>query len=413
MASYNRIKAQKASPIGTMMPWGGNGAQGASEDNIPVGWITCRGQTLRALDYPLLAQIIGNTYGPFAEPGQPFIGISNQYPNYTDADIFNLPNINGRSLIDIEAARLDPSTLLKVGEYITENGADAEPPTNVQAYVNILFQVEPAADLAGKVVGIDLEDPAYFDTIRTIPRKLGVDHTPSHSHSQPEGEQYTSAALSGYYAGVFEAGNFETQDNEWLTGSDTGLNDSEPNADRFDDTNGGIRRVTWYDADNQSLVSLENFKDTTNASAVLPVVKTRNIPSYGNTASFADGGTAIAGQQQPAFTGPFPFGGTYQGFRNHYDTTDTAAEIGQDETKTYPVCLNHNADSFASNSMASHNHFTVDISMNRGQMNLPTNILINNMTTGTLQATSVDSALSVQMNPNTPSLTTMMIMRAY
>ncbi|BCU94007.1 MAG: hypothetical protein CM15mV3_2930 [Caudoviricetes sp.] len=39
--------------------------------------------------------------------------------------------------------------------------------------------------------------------------------------------------------------------------------------------------------------------------------------------------------------------------------------------------------------------------------------LINNMTTGTIAPVSVEGALSVQINPNTPSLTTLVIMRAY
>ena len=35
------------------------------------------------------------------------------------------------------------------------------------------------------------------------------------------------------------------------------------------------------------------------------------------------------------------------------------------------------------------------------------------MTTGTIAPVSVDKALSVQINPNTPSLTTLVIMRAF
>ena len=51
--------------------------------------------------------------------------------------------------------------------------------------------------------------------------------------------------------------------------------------------------------------------------------------------------------------------------------------------------------------------------MNKGQMRVPSTVLINNMTTGTISPVSVDKALSVQINPNTPSLTTLIIMRAY
>ena len=88
MPSYNRIKAQKASPIGTIMPWtGSTSTSDLTPDAIPKGWIVCNGAQLLAKDYPILAQILGNLYGPVTEPGQPFIGISNSYPSYNDDDV--------------------------------------------------------------------------------------------------------------------------------------------------------------------------------------------------------------------------------------------------------------------------------------------------------------------------------------
>ena len=92
MPSYNRIKASKASPIGTIMPWTGSTSESAlSADSVPKGWVVCNGAQLKAKDYPLLAQILGNEYGPITEPGQPFVGIANSYPSYDDDDVFNLP----------------------------------------------------------------------------------------------------------------------------------------------------------------------------------------------------------------------------------------------------------------------------------------------------------------------------------
>ena len=74
MANYNRLKAQKASPIGTIMPWTGSTSQSAlAPDAIPKGWIVLNGDQLKAKEYPLLAQILGNEYGPFTEPGQPLL----------------------------------------------------------------------------------------------------------------------------------------------------------------------------------------------------------------------------------------------------------------------------------------------------------------------------------------------------
>jgi len=420
MASYNRIRASKSVPIGTIMPWTGSSSVTTLIDSgIPTGWLICRGQTLRAIDYPLLARLLGNTYGPFPEPGGQFIGITNNYPSYDENDLFNLPNLNNLSMVDLEGSRLNASDLAKVGTYITANGADASPLTNIVSYVDVNFSIQSDSALAGKITGITLQDPAYFDTMRTMPRKLGVDHTPGHSHAQPAGgsaNSYPSTSVGGGYVAMFEAGNFDTQGTEYTTVSSKGVNPQEAQADRF---NPGTANLTWYDEAGQSLPTMDQFRDFTGASGVLPVIPgaARNIPSYGNTRDYADPNTCIVNVQQPALTVPFPPAGIYQGLKNYYDSTDVPAEPasrrGQTAAKPFPVTLNHNADKWNSESLASHNHFTVDISMNRGQMRLPGTILINNMTTGTISPVSVDKALSIQVNPNTPSLTTLVIMRAF
>ena len=120
MPNYNRIKAAKAHPIGTIMPWTGSTSESAlSPDAIPKGWIVCNGNQLKAKDYPLLAQILGNLYGPVVEPGQPFIGISNSYPNYNDDDVFNLPTLNQQALIDLESNLLTSQELAVIGTYVS------------------------------------------------------------------------------------------------------------------------------------------------------------------------------------------------------------------------------------------------------------------------------------------------------
>lgn len=432
MASYNRIKASKSVPIGTIMPWTGSSSSSELlEDSVPTGWIVCRGQTLEAFDYPLLAQILGNTYGPIPDPNNPSqqlgvnFGIVNDYPNYNPSsgpeakqgqhvDVFTLPSLNNCALVDLEGSRLDPDDNFVIGQYITENGSDAAPLSNVVSYIDVNFQVENDSQLAGKITGISLEDPAYFDTIRTIPRKLGVDHTPAHSHAQPEdGDPYPSTILAGGYVGLFEAGNYEVQDSEWNTASSVPVNPSESSADRF---NPGTVKLTWYDEAASTLPTMSGpFKDYTGVTPNVPLVPggSRNVPGYGNTADYEDPNTCIINVQQPAVSAPFPLAGPYQGLRNHYSSTDVRSSRGQNTLSTYPVTLNHNADRWNSESLASHNHFSIDIAMNRGQMRVPGTILINNMTTGTVAPVSVDRALSVEVNPNTPSLTTLIIMRVY
>ena len=437
MANYNRIKAQKASPIGTIMPWtGSSSTSDLLPDAIPKGWVVLRGQQLRAKDYPLLAQVVGNLYGPVVDPGQPFVGISNSYPNYNEDDVFNLPRLSEVSLIDLEGSLVPAQAQFVVGQYISENGADSasQPLTNVLSYIDINFSVQVSSELAGKIKGIDFEEPAYFDTIRTIPRKLGTEHIASHTHSRPTDGFYPSVELGGGYLGLFEAGEFDIQDSEFVTGGDIGMNPSEGQADRF---NPGTIRHTKYDATVNSLPTVNTFRNYSEDSDVIPAIPTvnRTVAQYGNTVEYQDDNSCVVNVQEPAVTAPFPPPGIYLGQKNYYSSTDipgfrrgeglfdsiTTAEedyygapataAGRDAP--YPVTLNHGADAFSSTSLGSHNHFTIDLTMTKGQMDLPGTILINNMTTGNVEPINVDRGLSVQINPNTPSLTVLYIIRAY
>ena len=441
MANYNRIKAAKASPVGTIMPWTGSTSSSALvADAIPKGWIICNGNQLKAKDYPILAQILGNEYGPTVEPGQPFVGISNSYPSYNDDDVFNLPTLNQQVPMDLEGSLLSGLELSVVGQYISKNGFEGNQPlSNVLSYIDAEFITTPEAELSGKIKGIALEEPSYFDTIRTVPRKLGTEHTATHTHPRPsDGSVYPSVELGGAYVGMFEAGYFESQGNEYSTGSDVGYSNDEPLADTFK-----TGEVFWtaYDPAATSLVECDRHRHFGNSSEVIPLVPSldRNIPAYGQTTGpggtgYADDNSCISQVQQAAVTAPFPPPGVYLGQKNYYASDqvplarrsdgstpvigsqndyygapDTAA--GRDFP--YPTTLNHSGDAFTDATLGSHNHFTIDITMTNGQMNLPSTILINNMTTGNLEPIDVDRGLSVQVNPNTPSLVVLYIIRAY
>ena len=435
MPSYNRIKAQKASPVGTIMPWTGSTSESAlSADSVPKGWIVCNGAQLKAKDYPLLAQILGNEYGPITEPGQPFVGIANSYPSYDDDDVFNLPTLSNQALIDLEGNQLSGQELSIIGTYISKNGFEGQQPlSNVLSYIDVQFQASVDSELAGKIKGLTLEPPSYFDTIRTIRRKLGTEHTATHTHPRPPGDFYPSAELGGGYIGLFDAGYFEVASSQYTTGSDKGASDAEPLADSF-----APGTVTWtaHDTAVNSFPTMGVHRHYGAESNVIPSVPTvpRTVNPYGLTIGYQDDNTCITNVQQPGVTAPFPPPGTYLGRRNYYvsdqvpiarrgngvtpPTTDEQdyygvppEAVGRDFP--YPTTLNHDADAFTANSLGSHNHFTIDITMTNGQMNLPSTILINNMTTGNLEPIDVDRGLSVQINPNTPSLLVLYIIRAY
>ena len=435
MANYNRIKAAKASPVGTIMPWTGSTSSSALvADAIPKGWIICNGNQLKAKDYPILAQILGNEYGPTVEPGQPFVGISNSYPSYNDDDVFNLPTLNQQVPMDLEGSLLSGLELSVVGQYISKNGFEGNQPlSNVLSYIDAEFITTPEAELSGKIKGIALEEPSYFDTIRTVRRKLGVEHTATHTHPRPEGSFYPSVELGGGYLGLMDAGYFEVASSEYSTGSDKGATSDEPLADRFDP---GVVTWTAYDEAVNSLPTLNSHRHFGADSNVIPQVPSipRAVNPYGQTQGYSDDNTCVTNVQQPAVTAPFPPPGTYLGQKNYYSsdqvpisrrgsgatppTTDEQdyygvppEAVGRDYP--YPTTLNHGGDAFTANSLGSHNHFTIDLAMTNGQMNLPSTLLINNMTTGNLEPIDVDRGLSVQINPNTPSLVVLYIIRAY
>ena len=82
-------------------------------------------------------------------------------------------------------------------------------------------------------------------------------------------------------------------------------------------------------------------------------------------------------------------------------------------TDTYTTTLNHLGEGWGSNDLKSHTHDAMEVSMSRGSLSIPSTILVNDIATGTTAPLSVATALSVQINPNTPSLTMMYIIRAF
>ena len=80
----------RGAAIGTILPWSGD------QGTLPAGWLQCNGQVLEAMNFPVLASILGNTYGPVN-------GLNGRtYPSYISGDTFALPQLNTRLLADYE-----------------------------------------------------------------------------------------------------------------------------------------------------------------------------------------------------------------------------------------------------------------------------------------------------------------------
>ena len=401
MAFYNRLKTMKSSPVGTIMPWSGLSSSGNFPGNIPHGWIVCDGRTFEANDFPLLASMIGNTYGPTDT------SIVGNFPDYEDGDTFRVPNLNGRSMVDLEKSYLQqtkyqfgqPDAEAVIGDLISDDGTGVTPPTIYSADTDLTFQLDPIDTMAGKIQGITLNDPTWSKTYYTIGRKLGIDHTPGHKHSG----QYTTARPDGRYVQIFEAptpgisgGDYESANLNGIQNTDT--NDTWPN---------GSGNMTYYD---ENTLVLTNEAKTFSQDRIPTANKQSNIPAHGAyTAAFTDTynqatNSGAYDHSMRQVTGVFPPPATIFGRPNYYN-----GDVGS----TYPTNLSSIGEDFTDATVSSHNHFSFDLSMNIGGLRIPPNIAVNNVQSYTVNVSDIPDALNILMDNQTPSQTVIMIIRAY
>ena len=395
MAFYNRLKTMKSAPVGTIMPWGGQSSQGNNPQNIPTGWIVSDGRTFEAADYPLLASIIGNTYGPTDT------SIVGNFPDFDEGDVFRVPNLNGRSMVDLELSYLQdskyqfgqPDAESVIGNLISEDGTGVTPPTIYSADTDLEFQLDPIDTMAGKIQNISLNDPTWSKTYYTIGRKLGIDHTPGHKHKG----QYTTAFPSGKYVQVFEAPTVQLSGNpNYESANLTGIQ----NTDTADQWPNGFGSMTYYDEN--TLVLTNEAKSFTQDQIPKPALA-RTIPAHGAyTEAFTD--TYNYNHHMKQVTGVFPPPVTIFGKPNYYNG---------DSGTTYPTNLSHIGQDFTDQTVASHNHFSFDVSMNISGLRIPPNIAVNNVQSYTVNVSDIPDALNILMDNQTASQTVFMIIRAY
>jgi len=200
-AYYDSLKSMKTAKVGTILPWSGDGGNGFLASNIPKGWIVCDGSTKDASDYPLLASTLGDTYGgDMTKPAGghytfPYVDPIDGSSNAT----FRLPNLSNRLPLDLEPGNLDQvayqqgqndpkNTIIdangtKLGDLVAGLGESYDIKTSWSANSDIDFTLNLSGNLYFKYTNFTLTDPDFLESVFTLNRKLGINHTPSHSHT--------------------------------------------------------------------------------------------------------------------------------------------------------------------------------------------------------------------------------------
>jgi microcystin-dependent protein len=176
--NYNTIKSMRGFSIGSIIPWSGE------IDTIPTGWIVCSGTTPPTTRYPLLYEVIGNTYGGT--------------PNST----FRIPNLNDGSsaIMDIyrghffylqsgDAAHRPENSNINLDSFwknvgLADNGnKPSNAQTNWTSTIDVVGQHISRPDVVARHEAFLLSDGDVTFTFSVNERKLSDRHVPSHTHS--------------------------------------------------------------------------------------------------------------------------------------------------------------------------------------------------------------------------------------
>lgn len=371
---------------------------------------------------------------------------------WTEDELITIPAASlpsGTDELVLKVEWIKPSvrdTLLPTGvgktQLISGDGSGVTPPTSANAVSDINFSVSDSGNLAGQIRSFSVNPPSYFKSFYVIPRKLSKDHMPPHRHANP-------GILPGYKTAVadgpdvegfqcpFANGCCENNNKERLIVSPSGTSDiDEFNQDAANP--GGWGLVTRYAAGTTLIMG--------------------DAPKLSNTSSVGSTGQPYSAPQ-PVWEGPIPrpIGATYDGtsggsytnpytsstnnlgqtYKNWYSYNgDGNGMIGQQNaadaiasnlytaaanatSKTWPTALNHNKEYHTQST--SHNHYSFEVTMNPGFLRTPTVVPVNDIkinsslsgTTNTIAAQNVPSALNINVDVKTPSISMMYIIRAF
>ena len=325
----------KTARVGTILPWGGDGSQGNTAANIPKGWEVCDGQQADANEYPLLFSEIGNTYGGTG---------TGTFPIYSGEFFF--PKLTNRCMRDLEPADLNETKYqygqgnvtdtvvdavgTKFGDYIVGFGTTQVIKTSWSANADIDFGLsDPDLKLSGKITNMGITDPDFTATVTTLNRKLGINHTPGHSHQG----QFSSAQASFYGPQIWKPTSLT------ISGSTDHPNcsvvksinhtcDLNPSVGQAPDWSNGRTLTAFYGSDQHehTLPSLEKFHNYVNDAGDTVLVMSAFNPTFSTIVPAVDGVINVTGL--PAGTEVF-LDGVSKGTMSDTPLTLTAKEPGK------------------------------------------------------------------------------------
>ena len=388
-AYYDSIKSMRTAKIGTILPWGGDGGNGFLASNIPKGWIVCDGSTKDASDYPLLASMIGDTYGgdmTKAAGGNytfPYVDPTDGSNNAT----FRLPNLSNNLPLDLEPSYLDqtqyqmgqndPKNVVidqngtKLGDLVSGYGETYDIKTSWSANSDIDFTLNLSGNLYFKYTNFVLSAPDFLESVYTLNRKLGINHTPSHSHTDsiPSVQANQKGAMIFQTdTGVTMTGSVSFSNN--CSGSEGPFNCAFKSAEPHSWQNGSVGLSMYGDATYEYTLprtalhfefttdtvnvgknywdtvpaGANNWRGTNRGAGPKTVSYKQTIPPNGQTTQILDV-DPVATHAQPAQTGMFPRPMEYLNRANFYGytpdggTTPTRSDGLKDSPEQRPAVL--------------------------------------------------------------------------
>lgn len=176
--NYNTVRSMKGYPIGAIVPWSGE------IDAIPVGWVSCSGGSPPITRYPLLYDVIGNTYG--GTPGTTF-----RLPNLNDGSsaIMDIYRGHFSYLQSAGDAHKPENTNISLDSFWNNvgNSASGDKPGNSQtnwlSTIDVVGeQISRPTNLVAKHNTFVLSEGDVSFTYSVVERKLSDRHVPNHNH---------------------------------------------------------------------------------------------------------------------------------------------------------------------------------------------------------------------------------------